>query len=876
MNELSFSDYNSILKLLVNLIIDRSQLDPIIRIKRDEMKVASLQIMLTKLVSDVTLDFKQLRSFAEALIEPVHLTQGPPGTGKSYLGVVIVRALLIIRKIWISVDPTVGKPPILVLSYKNHAIDEFLSDLVKAERDVDLIRIGDSLDSVLNRYSERNFRSMDSEVKDIKNDLNFLLKQKEDLQLKQTKLSPMFAYEACIHSQLQDENEVKAKKIASYNAAKFLHDLIVQNKKLSDFLNSQTDENLVDLNFIWNELMGSQKSSLTVSDIQNIWDGIKHYDEKLDLCEVILKWIEGVEPLPKCSFNNSDCRNIVCAKGFLLCHEHKCKFQQCKLVHLESHFLCEEHACHSTDCKLVKLPSPQIFCKEHACFICLKENSQAKISTDIPPRNTCLDHQLCIFVEKNDTCMNLASLNTSYCEDHKNNICSSKDCKKFALSRSEPYCENHKPQQVPLSQKILHCTAKNKKKKQCKAICKPGYEYCESHAKLYKASPIIEPVTEMNNQLNKTGPKDEITEEENYGLETVDKTNNHPLHNKPFSNLNETKQAGKKCIAKNKKKKKCKSICKPGYEYCEIHAKLYKASPIIEPVTEMNNQSNKTDSKKEITQENNHGLETVDKLNLKVIGPNETLTAVNGPLITTTTSFDQALTEKKYSADITISNDNIVNVEEHRHEEPLPDELLDKIDQEEFIEESDNLQHMQEVYGFEELDDEELNAEELNAEECEREDISQTSSEESIKVKVLSAMLPPDKWTWEMSLEDRWYQCKLLEKTFNSSLSKLNELQNLKIKVLRKNHHEAKIKAKTRVYEGKSVIGGTIVGCIARLEAIRNTKPFAILVEEASEVLEPLVFSCLADTTCKLEMIGDHLQLKPSVMSKIMFERRNK
>lgn len=46
-------------------------------------------------------------------------------------------------------------------------------------------------------------------------------------------------------------------------------------------------------------------------------------------------------------------------------------------------------------------------------------------------------------------------------------------------------------------------------------------------------------------------------------------------------------------------------------------------------------------------------------------------------------------------------------------------------------------------------------------------------------------------------------------------------------------------------------------------------------MEEASEVLEPLIFSCLGTTTCKLEMIGDHLQLQPSVMSKFDFEKVN-
>ena len=47
-------------------------------------------------------------------------------------------------------------------------------------------------------------------------------------------------------------------------------------------------------------------------------------------------------------------------------------------------------------------------------------------------------------------------------------------------------------------------------------------------------------------------------------------------------------------------------------------------------------------------------------------------------------------------------------------------------------------------------------------------------------------------------------------------------------------------------------------------------------MEEASEVLEPLLFACLGSTTAKLELIGDHLQLKPSIMNKFQFEIINK
>jgi AAA domain len=82
--------------------------------------------------------------------------------------------------------------------------------------------------------------------------------------------------------------------------------------------------------------------------------------------------------------------------------------------------------------------------------------------------------------------------------------------------------------------------------------------------------------------------------------------------------------------------------------------------------------------------------------------------------------------------------------------------------------------------------------------------------------------------------------------------------------------------AKARVYENKTIVGGTIVGCTSRLESIRATRPFAVVNAEASEVLEPLLLSCLSDSTMKLEMVGDHRQLQPSVSSRFDFEHWNK
>lgn len=135
---------------LVRDMVLNSGLQPIIELRRDDYLTDNLVNQLVQLVESATLDRGQLVSFLNSLRNPVHCTQGPPGTGKSYLGVVIVRALMIVRSLWLQHNRSAGLPPILVLSYKNHAIDEFLVDLVNAESrslQGSLIRIGGSASS---------------------------------------------------------------------------------------------------------------------------------------------------------------------------------------------------------------------------------------------------------------------------------------------------------------------------------------------------------------------------------------------------------------------------------------------------------------------------------------------------------------------------------------------------------------------------------------------------------------------------------------------------------------------------------------------------------------------------------------------------------
>jgi len=64
------------------------------------------------------------------------------------------------------------------------------------------------------------------------------------------------------------------------------------------------------------------------------------------------------------------------------------------------------------------------------------------------------------------------------------------------------------------------------------------------------------------------------------------------------------------------------------------------------------------------------------------------------------------------------------------------------------------------------------------------------------------------------------------------------------------------------------VIGATVVGAARRLDALRAAEPFAMVVEEACEVMEPVLMSVLAVPSLrKLELVGDHYQLPAFVQN---------
>ena len=69
----------------------------------------------------------QMRAFKLALTKQFAVIQGPPGTGKTFVGLKIAQALLENASFW---QNGRKKSPILMVSYTNHALDQFLEGLL--------------------------------------------------------------------------------------------------------------------------------------------------------------------------------------------------------------------------------------------------------------------------------------------------------------------------------------------------------------------------------------------------------------------------------------------------------------------------------------------------------------------------------------------------------------------------------------------------------------------------------------------------------------------------------------------------------------------------------------------------------------------------
>ena len=507
---------------LIEGMVKESKLDPIREIRRDPALCSSLKAKLEGLVKETTLDRMQLVSFIDSLRNPVHLTQGPPGTGKSYLGVVIVRALIIIRDLWLKKSQTIGSAPILVLSYKNHAIYEFLVDLVNTEQShvlgKRLVRIGGQCkDQRLLPYSERSMFFADADVKRCKKRLNELDRLRESIRsLMETCVSSFLAFKLEVFGTDDDTNR---KIRAAYEATETLVASLVRRKMLLDALEEPDGDNeqeSVSISTRSDERLSFlilDEDRKTSAELQkridrtdsavlakSISDGVAHY-RLPHIADALYLWITGKTPLPLCEFRSTesrvDCENISDQRLPALCSEHRCHFMDpsdgkpCDLPCLDDGYeFCSDHVCGLPGCVNPKLADPQLYCMSHACKRCTELGLIASPAEDDPPRYVCLSHPMCCA----RNCMQFCSDSDIYCDTHGVLVCCTamtkkgNRCKGRPISRSNPFCFDHVHLNIDLNydeeekdrseiKRIdtnTQCTATTTKKRQCKGVALPG------------------------------------------------------------------------------------------------------------------------------------------------------------------------------------------------------------------------------------------------------------------------------------------------------------------------------------------------------------------------------------------------------------------
>ncbi|KAK0634459.1 P-loop containing nucleoside triphosphate hydrolase protein [Bombardia bombarda] len=155
----------------------------------------SMDKMLGESPTQVRVDASQLNSLVHALKSPLTIIQGPPGTGKSFIGAQIAKCLYH------------GKQRILVISYTNHALDQFLEDLIDVGiESKKMVRIGSKAKSTI-RTSPLLLSAQTGNYKRSKEAWNMINRLKGDASGSADELEKAFKAYRQFHIQWDDISE---------------------------------------------------------------------------------------------------------------------------------------------------------------------------------------------------------------------------------------------------------------------------------------------------------------------------------------------------------------------------------------------------------------------------------------------------------------------------------------------------------------------------------------------------------------------------------------------------------------------------------------------------------------------------------------------
>jgi superfamily I DNA and/or RNA helicase len=177
-------------------------------------------------------------------------------------------------------------------------------------------------------------------------------------------------------------------------------------------------------------------------------------------------------------------------------------------------------------------------------------------------------------------------------------------------------------------------------------------------------------------------------------------------------------------------------------------------------------------------------------------------------------------------------------------------------DDDEEQQQNEELKRLQELTEIADYSDEEEKEEEIIKQ---TETLSINNNQNTIQTEIENHLFEVQNWTWKLSHQDRLIAAAKLIRLVCNIFKRLNKIiSENDLYAARKNFSEAGAQS----FRSARIVGSTVVGASRRLEALRSAGPFAVVIEEACEVIEPTLMSVLAvNTLRKLEMIGDHRQL---------------
>lgn len=913
----------------------------------------------------------------------------------------LVIAFAALRDILKKMDKNVG--PIVTLSYKNHALDEFLLDVLKSgprelrERTGKLIRLGKPEQEGLTNYTERSSAKESHAHRELEKRLQVMKDAKIFIQQMSqcTSISGTINYELLVKA---------LGYCAKYNAL------------VPHTCNTQTAQSSFDTlkDLIYSELsIQSSSIKLLVSESEHWALSTDQKQKGLTRPEQLLKlWFEGKSPPPRCAFqgvyadesfrcpscatNGSPyCVNHRCDQYGCLapraknqnpfCEDHSCRFGECQLANSgcgeycvlhscpicidlprDGDHACAKHHCVTPECDQAQLfPFP--FCLQHCCKVCvdLKQitvNSKTTITASGKCSEFCIEHA-CHFPGFGG-CPKARQQTNKFCEEHACRICGNSIDSSSYDAMFSGLCIHHRcGHEDELCNNVRCCNVKDGE---------PS-EFCRDHSCIACVEldlPLRSPVLPPRFTCAKHLLCDAINED---GTECMALLADSCISG--MCTIHESKEelASTQCTGITKKGNRCRSVPLLGQLFCDAHKdqakpKVLDASQAkgrvlrgdtrdnllrdIEPlpleytgnsadinvlkggdkfqhvvcsakdccvrgITCVNSswESWQCPFHKRLSDLKNNVLTAVttaasgaDMLSIPtlvaghakdaVAAAVEDIKVTSGAGAGAGASFDhiryKMAKKKNVDDDYDIIHeaadwDGVDDSATAQNIDEMPMTLLDSVAADELdtgptagdesaseleIEtETEQRQHFLDIGGRDDEDDDEDGNTNLMA-------LPNHTAVDSPRSALDKCAL---KWSWQSDANCRQEQVEELVESVSAAAVSLVAHAELYIEEARRNKQEAN----AMTLKNATVIGGTIVGAARRLYALRAAEPFAIIVEEACEVMEPTLIAVLAvESLQKLELIGDHqqlpafvqqcwynLEMKMKTIKKSLFER---